>query len=60
MPQVCPRRGDERIVLWTNHPLLAARHIYLAAGFTLISQSPHHSFGVDLIGQTYQLDLTER
>jgi GNAT superfamily N-acetyltransferase len=52
--------GYEQIVLWTNHPLVAARHIYLAAGFTLTSQSPHHSYGVDLIGQTYQLDLTER
>jgi GNAT superfamily N-acetyltransferase len=52
--------GYERIVLWTNHPLVAARHIYLAAGFTLPSENPHHSYGVDLIGQTYQLDLTER
>jgi GNAT superfamily N-acetyltransferase len=48
----------QRIVLWTNHPLVAARQIYLAAGFKFASESLHHSFGVDLVGQTYELDLT--
>jgi GNAT superfamily N-acetyltransferase len=52
--------GYERIRLWTNHPLVAARHIYLRHGFQLIGQEPHHSFGVDLIGQTYELDLRAR
>ena len=49
--------GYERMRLWTNHPLAAARKIYLSRGFTRIEEEPHHSFGVDLIGQTYQLDL---
>jgi GNAT superfamily N-acetyltransferase len=52
------RSGYRRMILWTNEPLAAARHIYLAVGFTLVSEEPHHSFGVDLTGQYYELDLT--
>jgi hypothetical protein len=47
------------MVLWTNDPLTAARRIYLAAGFRLINQERHHSFGVDLVGQNYELILRQ-
>ncbi|MBN9218417.1 MAG: MarR family transcriptional regulator [Mesorhizobium sp.] len=50
-------RGYKTLTLWTNDILTAARHIYQAAGFKLIEEEAHHSFGKDLVGQTWDLDL---
>jgi GNAT superfamily N-acetyltransferase len=51
------RAGYRRLRLWTNDVLVAARRIYLAHGFELTDQQPHHSFGVDLVGQMYEKEL---
>lgn len=48
-----------QLVLWTNDPLAAARHLYLQAGFQLVAENRHDSFGVDLVGQSYRLALAE-
>jgi GNAT superfamily N-acetyltransferase len=45
------------VTLWTNDVLTSARKIYQSFGFTLTEESPHRSFGHDLIGQNWILDL---
>ncbi|MEW2295186.1 GNAT family N-acetyltransferase [Streptomyces sp. NPDC006743] len=50
--------GYEQVTLWTNDVLVAARRIYRAFGFVLAEEEPHHSFGHDLVGQNWTLDLT--
>jgi GNAT superfamily N-acetyltransferase len=51
------RVGYRRITLWTNSVLHSARHIYERAGFRKVSEESHHSYGHDLVSQTWELKL---
>jgi DNA-binding MarR family transcriptional regulator/N-acetylglutamate synthase-like GNAT family acetyltransferase len=46
--------GYRKITLWTNSVLTAARHIYEQAGFILVDRQSHHSFGHDLVAETWE------
>lgn len=49
--------GYKKLTLWTNDILVSARRIYEAAGFTLVTEEKHRSFGKDLVGQHWELEL---
>jgi DNA-binding MarR family transcriptional regulator/GNAT superfamily N-acetyltransferase len=49
--------GYRKITLWTQSVLVHARAIYERAGFTRVAEEPHRHFGVDLVGETWELEL---
>jgi len=50
-------KGYKTLTLWTNDVLVSARRIYEAAGFKLVAEENHHSFGKNLTGQNWDLEL---
>ncbi len=51
-------RGYKTMTLWTNDILTAAIHIYKELGFKMVAEERHQSFGHEMVGQTWELDLT--
>jgi GNAT superfamily N-acetyltransferase len=48
-------KGYQKMVLWTNSCLLAARGIYEKRGFQLIRSEPYQGFGKDdLVSETWE------
>jgi DNA-binding MarR family transcriptional regulator/GNAT superfamily N-acetyltransferase len=47
----------QKMTLWTQSILRAARHLYQQAGFQVIRKERHHSFGKNLTSETWELDL---
>lgn len=50
-------KGYKKMTLWTQSILVAARGIYQQAGFRRVAEERHHSFGVDLVGETWEMEL---
>ena len=53
------RAGYQKMTLWTQSNLYAARHIYKRSGFQVVREQQHHSFGKDLIAETWELNLRQ-
>src|SRR5437762_10837765 len=49
--------GYQKMTLWTQSILHAARHLYKEAGFQVVRVERHHSFGKDLIAETWEPNL---
>jgi DNA-binding MarR family transcriptional regulator/GNAT superfamily N-acetyltransferase len=49
--------GYQKITLWTQSILHAARHIYEQVGFRVVHEEQHHRFGKDLTAETWELNL---
>ncbi len=52
------RAGYRKVRLWTQNDLLAARGVYRKAGFRVVDEKKHRSFGRNLVAEIWELDLS--
>ena len=50
-------KSYRKLVLWTNDVLVAARRLYVQAGFECMAAEPQHAFGHDMVSETWELAL---
>jgi DNA-binding MarR family transcriptional regulator/GNAT superfamily N-acetyltransferase len=55
--QFARQTGYQKMTLWTQSTLHAARNIYKKAGFQVVREEKHRSFGKDLTAETWELNL---
>jgi len=55
--QFAREKGYRKIKLWTQSNLIEARQLYIKAGFKLVKEKPHHSFGHDLVSEVWEMPL---
>jgi GNAT superfamily N-acetyltransferase len=58
--QFAEQAGYASITLWTQSILEDAQRLYARAGFQITGSQPHHSFGRDLVDQTWTRELSPR
>lgn len=54
----CKDQGYRRIILWTVSALSAAAHLYRSAGFRKVEEKPGKMWGVEVVEEKYELDLS--
>jgi GNAT superfamily N-acetyltransferase len=52
------RAGYRKVRLWTQNDLLPARVVYRKAGFHVVEEKKHRSFGRNLVAEIWELDLS--
>jgi GNAT superfamily N-acetyltransferase len=50
-------KGYQKMMLWTNSGLIAARSIYAKRGFKLVKTEAYQGFGHQLLGEYWELQL---
>jgi GNAT superfamily N-acetyltransferase len=56
----CRSAGYDSIILWTVDTLEVAAHLYRSAGFSKVEERPGRQWGVDVVEERYEMNLSLR